>query len=336
MDLLFCCHRRNDREDSTPPPSEVRFAPRDNLGRPPEASDDGSAGSDDGQSSDGHQPKSSAAAAKRTTSTRTTRSGNTTKKTGRTHRINSADVGESEPDSSGTQASVPRANFGTRVLRSSRQGEWETDPKKASRRPANNSGKCNLAVMQEADEPYGSDGSPGPPRKVARQVGAIDACIEVEPNTRDGEHNLSSQLADRTSPTNSLSLLTPNPGHHHATAAAEQAEARRSAAHLLMLASGAEQPVNTLATQVNMPRRSHSPSEDPHTGDVCMDIPTAEQVGRELSPPTDSPTDSSVYSTPGKFSLRLPGFSSMRLARSAAVLAETGVGSPLKSVSVLA
>ena len=81
MDLLFCCHRRNDTEDSTPPPGEIRFAPRDNRGPPPDAWDDGSAGSDDGQSSDGHQPESSAAAAKRTTSSRTTRSGNTTKRT---------------------------------------------------------------------------------------------------------------------------------------------------------------------------------------------------------------------------------------------------------------
>ena len=63
--------------------------------------------------------------------------------------------------------------------------------------------------MQESDEPYGSDGSPGPQRKVARQVGAIDAGIEVELDTRDGEHNLSWQLADRTSPTNSPSLFTP-------------------------------------------------------------------------------------------------------------------------------
>jgi len=157
MDLLFCCHRRNDTEDSTPPPGKIRFAPRDNRGPPPDASDDGSAGSDDGQSSDGHQPESSAAAAKRTTSTRTTRSSNTTKKTGRTHRINWADIGESEPESSGTQSSVPRANLGTRVLRSSRQGERETDVQKASRTPANNSGKRNLAVMQEADEPYSSD-----------------------------------------------------------------------------------------------------------------------------------------------------------------------------------
>jgi len=240
MDLVFCCHRRNDTEDSTPPPGEIRFAPSDNRGPPPDASDDGSAGSDDGQSSDSHQPESSGAAAKRTSSTRTTRSGNTTKKTGRTHCINWAEVAESEPLSSGTQASVPGANLGTRVFRSRRQGEWATDVKKASRTPANNSGKCDLVVGQEADEPYGSDGSPGPERKVARQVGAIDAGIEVEPDTRDGEHNLSWQLHDRTSPTNSPSPFTPNPGHHHASAASEQPEARRQAAHLFMLASGAE------------------------------------------------------------------------------------------------
>jgi len=251
IDLLFGCHQRNDTEDSTPPPSEIRFASRDNRGRPPDTSDDGSTGSDDRQSSDGHQPESSAAAAKRTTSTRTTRSSNTTKKTGQTHSINWVDVGESEPESSGTQASVPCANLGTHVVRSSRQGEWETDLKKASQTPANNSGKRNLAIMQEADVPYGSDGSPEPQRKVARQVGAIDASIEVELDTRDGEHNLSWQLADRTSPTKSPSPFTPNPGHHHASAASEQAEVRRSAAHLLMLASGAEQPVNILATQVD-------------------------------------------------------------------------------------
>jgi len=280
-DLLFCCHRRTDTEYSTPPPGEIRFAPGDNRGTPPDASDDWSACSDDGQSSDSDQPESSAVAAKQTTSTRTTRSGNTTKKTGRTHRINWADIGESEPESSGTQASVPRANLGTRVLRSSRQGEQETDLKKASRTPANNSGKCNLEVMQEADEPYGSDGSPGPQMNLAHQVGAIDAGIEVEPGTRHGEQNLSWHLADRTSPTNSPSPSTPNPGHHHASAASEPAEARRSAAYLLMLASGGQQPVNTLVTQVDMPGRSHSPSEHPHAGDVYTDIPTAEAVGRE-------------------------------------------------------
>jgi len=240
MDLLFCCHRRNDTEDSTPPPGEIRFASHDNRGPPPDASDDGFACSDDGQSSDGHQPESSTGAAKRTTSIRTTRSGNTRKKTGRTHRINWADVGKSPPESTGTQASVPRANLGPRVLRSSRQGARETDLKKASRTPANNSGKRNPAVMQEANEPYSSDGSPEPQRKVARQVGAMDAGIEVEPDTRNGDNNLSWELADRTCPMNGLSPFTPNPGHHQVSAASEQAEARRSATHLLMLASGAD------------------------------------------------------------------------------------------------
>jgi len=202
--------------------------------------------------------------------------------------------------------------------------------------PANNRDKRNLAVMQEADGPYGSEGSPGPQRKVASQVGAIDAGIEVETDTGDGEHNLSWQQADRTSATHGPSPVTPSPGHHHVSAASDPAEATRSAAHLLMLASGAELPVNTLATEVDMPGRSHSPSEDPRTGDVCADIPTAEEVGRELSPPCHSRTDSSAYSTPGKFRLRLPGVSSIQFARSAAVPAETGVGSPLKSVSVLA
>ena len=335
MDLLFCCYQRNNTEDSTPPPAEIMFAPRDNQGPPADASADRSAGSDNGQSSDDHQPESSTWAAKRTTLSRTTRSCNTTKKTRRTHRINWADFGESEPESSGTQASVPCANLGTRVLRSSRQGERETDLKIASRTPANYSRKCNLAVMQEADEPYLSDGSPEPQRKVARQVGAIDAGIEVEPDTGNGEHNLSRQLADRPSARNSPSPFTPNPGHDHASAAFELAEVRMSAAHLLMLASGAEQPVNTLATEVDMPGRSHSPS-NPRTGNVCADIPTAEEVGRELSPPADFPTDSSAYSTPGKFRLQLAGFSSILLARPATVPAEMGVESPLMSVSVLA
>jgi len=198
------------------------------------------------------------------------------------------------------QGSVPRANLGTRVFRSSRQGERETDLKKALRTPANNSGKRNLAVMQEADKPYGSDGSPGPQRKVARQVGAIDASIEVEPDTCDGGHNLCRQLANRLSPTNSPSPFTPNPRHNHASTATELPEARRSAAHLLMLDLGAEQPVNTLATQVDTPGRSYSPS-DPRTGDVCADIQTVEEVRRELSPPADWPTHASPYSTPAKF-----------------------------------
>ena len=102
-----------------------------------------------------------------------------------------------------------------------------------------------------------------------------------------------------------------------------------------MLPWEAEQPVNTLATQVDTSGRSHSPA-DRRTGDLCADIPIAEEVGRQLSQPADSLTDSSAYSTPGKFRLRQQGFSSILLARSAAVPSETHVGSPLKSVSVVA
>jgi len=57
MDVLFCCHRRNNTEDRTPPPGVIRIALRDNLGPPPDVSHDGYAGSDDGQSSDSHQPE---------------------------------------------------------------------------------------------------------------------------------------------------------------------------------------------------------------------------------------------------------------------------------------
>ena len=209
-----------------------------------------------------------------------------------------------------------------------------TDLKKAPRTTANNSGKRNLVVMPESDKPYSSDESPEPQRKVACQVGAMDACIEVEPDTLDGELNLSPLPADRPGRPNRPPLLTPNAGH--AASPFEHAEGRRSAEHLLMLASGGEQPVNTLATQVGTPGRIHSPS-DPATSDVSADIPAAGEAGRELSPAADSPTSSSAYSTPGKLRLQLPGFSSLLLARSTVVPpAETGIGSPLRSVSVLA
>jgi hypothetical protein len=84
--------------------------------------------------------------------------------------------------------------------------------------------------MQEADEPYSSDESPEPQRKVARQVGAMDAGIEVEPDTLDGELNLSPLPADRpasaksilphvlhtylpVSPGNTISPYTPHASH---------------------------------------------------------------------------------------------------------------------------
>jgi len=235
IDLLFCAHSSTNTEDSTPAPGDLRFNPRDNQCTP---SDEQWPSSDEEPNSDGHQPESSAAAAKRTTSSRTTRSGNTTKKTERTQRINWADVGESEPESdvsadrgldfangaipaldsgptssSGKQASVPCANLGPRVLSSSRERRQGTDLKQAPWTPANNSGKRNLVVMQEADEPYSSDECPEPQRKEARRVGAMDAGIEVELDTLDGELNLSPLPADRPGPPDSPAPLTPNPGH---------------------------------------------------------------------------------------------------------------------------
>jgi len=241
---------------------------------------------------------------------------------------------DSGPTSSpGNQASVPCANLGTRILSSSRQRGQGTDLKKAPQTPANNSCKRSLAVMQVGDEPYSSDESPEPLRKVARHVDAIDAGIEVEPDTLDGELNLSPLPADRPGSPNSPPPLTPNLGH--ASSPSEHAEARRSAMHLLMLASGGEQPVNRLATQVGTRGRIHYPSH-PATRDVSAHIPVAGETGRELSPAAASPTDPSAYSTPGKFRLRLPGMSSILLARSTVVPpAAPGVGSPLKSVSIL-
>jgi len=67
--------------------------------------------------------------------------------------------------------------------------------------------------MQKADEPYSLDESPEPQRKVTHQVGAMDAGSEGEPDTRDGELNLSPVPANRPRPPNSPPPLTPNPGH---------------------------------------------------------------------------------------------------------------------------
>ena len=184
------------------------------------------------------------------------------------------DIGESEPESdvadnrglnlanrtipaadscptssSGKPASVPCGNLGTHILSSSRQGGQGTDLLKAPRTPANNSAKRNLALMQETDEPYSSDESLELQRKVARQVGAINASIEVKPHTLDEELNFSPQHANQPRQPNGTPLLTPNPGHT-VSASCEHAKARTSTEHPLMLGSGGKQPVNTFVIQV--------------------------------------------------------------------------------------
>jgi len=188
--------------------------------------------------------------------------------------------------------------------------------------------------MPEADERYSLDESPEPHRKVASQVVGMEASIEVELDTLDGKLNLSPLPADRPGPPNSPRPLPPNLGH--ASSPSEHAEARRSTQDLLMEAIGGEQPVNTLATQVGMRTRIHAAS-DPATSHESADNPVVGEAGRECRPAADSSTDLSAESIRRKFWLRLPGFSSIMLARSTLVRwGETGVGSIRQSVSVLA
>lgn len=358
MDLLFCAHR-TDGEAGTPPPGNLVFGPRNNRGSP---SDDEHADSDNEESSDGHQPESSAMAAQRATkSTRKTR--NTKRTPGQTLRGGTADIDEPEPDSNvaadcghnmaaqvmpaldsgfapspGKQVSAPPADLGTRLLRSGRQIERRTDLKKASGQSTwtaiNSSGKRNLAAITEADEANSPANAAEPARKVARGVPSIGTGIEGEPDRLHGEVNLSRQPTASHSPPNSSPPLASTPSNDLASEASEQVQVRKSAEHLLMLASDAQQPADTSATQVGTPGGSRSPS-DPHTGDVLVDMPAAE-TGRELTQAPNSPASASGYFTPGKLRLQLLGFSSAMLAAgSTAVSAETDVGSPLRFASVL-
>jgi len=76
----------------------------------------------------------------------------------------------------------------------------------------------------------------------------MDAGIEAEPDTVDGELNLSPLPAEGPGSPNCPPPFTPN--ERHASSPSEHAEARKSAEPNLMLASWGEQPVNPLATQV--------------------------------------------------------------------------------------
>ncbi|CAZ80620.1 unnamed protein product [Tuber melanosporum] len=356
MDLLFCVHRA-DGEAGTPPPGNIVFAPRNNRGTP----SDESADSDDDGSSDGHQPESSARAAKRVTRP-TTKTKNTSRNTGQTLRRGTVDVDEPELDSNvsadrgrnlatrvmpalnpgfapspGKQVPAPSTDLGTRVLRSGGQIGRGTDRKKASRlrtqTAVNSSPKCNLAAITDADEPNSPADAAEPPRNVARRVTAINTSIESELDRVHGEVNPSRRPTTRPITPNSPPLAS-NPSHNLASDASEQVQVRASAEHLLMLASGTQQPADTSATQVSTPSRSHSPP-DPSTSDVLVSMSAAE-AGRELSPAANSPASSSRYPTPEKLRLQLPGFSSATSAASStAVSAETDVGSPLRFVSDL-
>jgi len=243
---------------------------------------------------------------------------------------------DSHPTScSSKQASIPYGNLGTGLLRSSRQRGQATELKKAPGMPVNDSCKRSLVVMEEAHEPYIADESPEFLRKVACQVGAMDARIKVELERLNRELNLSSLVADRAGPPKGPPPLNPNPGHE-GSALSEHAETRRSAKDSLMLDSWGEQPVNPLATQVGIPGRIYSPF-GLATNVVAVDNQAACQPGRELSPAADFPTDPMGFTTRGEFRLQLLGFSSILLAMCTLVLlAETGIGCPLTAISVLA
>jgi len=208
------------------------------------------------------------------------------------------DVDEPEPDSNRSSATkVVRAlesgftpspskqpsasptDLGIFVLRSGRQIGRETDLKKvfrlSTRTAVNSSGKRDLAAMAEADEPHSLADAADPPRKVTCGMPIIDSSIDGEPDRLHGEVNRSRQPTATPSPPNSSPPLAPNPSHDLAPAASEQLQLRTSAEDLLMLASGAQQPANTSATQVGTPSRSYFPS-NLCTDDALEDMAVAD------------------------------------------------------------
>jgi len=144
--------------------------------------------------------------------------------------------------------------LGIRALRFGRQIGSETDLKNvfqlSTQTAVHSSGKLDLAAMAEADKPNGSADHAEPLSKVAHGVPIIDGSIEGEPDRVHGEVNWSRQPTATSRPPNSPGPLTPNPRHGVVSAASEQLRLRTSAEHLLMLASSAQQPADTSATQI--------------------------------------------------------------------------------------
>ena len=173
---------------------------------------------------------------------------------------------------------------------SGRQIGRETDLKKVFRlstwRAVNSSGRRDLAGMAEADEPNGPADTAEPLRKVTRGVPIIDSSIESERERLHGEVKQSRQPTATPSLPNSPLTLVPNPSHDLGSAASEQLQLRTSAEYLLMLASGAQQPADTLATQVCTPSGSHSPS-NLCANDAPLDMAVAD-AGRKLGPAASS------------------------------------------------
>jgi len=265
-----------DQEHSGLPWTTLRHVPdtEDNWCQSPNASFH-----NDKWDSDGHQPESSTGAAKRITRLSTKKTGSSMRKTEQRGRSGLADLDESEPDSNPSSAtkvvraldssftpspwnqpSAPPTDLGIRPLRCGRHIGRETNLKKVFRLSVRmafyTSGKHHLAALVESDERKG----PAAEHlgRVARGIAIIDSSIEGEPDRLPLEVNRSRHPTVMSSPPNSPPLLAPNPSHHLASAAFEQLPVRPSAQHLLMLASGAQQPAATPATQLGRPSRSHS------------------------------------------------------------------------------
>src|ERR1700761_7325741 len=334
MDLLFYGHRTQG-EDGTPAPVGFDFASRHNRGPSPDGSQDSDGSDDDDEDDDNIQSATSLGRPLQPQGELQTGTG------GAVHHSHPADVDESESDSDAVsdagfapspskQAFTHLGNLDTRALKPSRIGR-QTDRNKASVLPSlttvSSSSKRNLAAMAELDELNRPADPAEPPRKVARLMLATDSSVEVEPERSHEEFNSSLQPTNRLIPPISPPPLASSPSHDLAPTAVEQVQVRASAEHLLMLASGVGQPAEPSVTQVGTPGRTRSPS-DPRSGDPLGNtmVPDA---GRESGPASPASESSSEYFTASKLRLPLPSFSFM-------LAAETGVWSPLRSVSALA
>ena len=160
----------------------------------------------------------------------------------------------------------------------------------------------------------------------------IDSSIECEPDRLNGEVNQSRQPTATSCPPNSPPPLAPNPSHNLVSAASEQLQLRTSAEHLLILASGAQQPADTLVTQVGTLSIRHSPTN--RCADNALVDMVAADAGWKLGPATSSQASSSGYFTLGKLQLQRPDLSSAMLAAGPTDLsAERDLRSPLRFVS---
>jgi len=308
-------------------------------------------------------PESSAAASKRGTRSARTNSMN---KTGMVWRSGLANVDEpvsgddcisvvsadparaairaSPPNSMpspGKQSSHPRANLNHCALRPSQQTGRATNIKEVSELATctvNSNGKRDRTAMAESDEPNRPADSVEPPRKIVHTVPTIHPTIMVELERPHREANQSLLPIVRLSPPDSPPPFTSNVSDDLAAVASEQILVEASAQHLMLLASGAREHVDTSEeTQVSTPKRDHYPGY-PRSEYVHVDIPVPE--GAPESNPSTLPLANesrSGSSTSGKWGLPLPGFPSTMLAAGfPAAPAETHIWSPLRSVSVVA